>query len=156
MTVKAVSVRTIICNIKYFICISSIQPFSIIWIQILIILVLTTRDKHYLCCQRVARLEVSLAREVAERSVKVSCDQSLPSETWFPKYPLLVQSKYSKRQCVQPSTPTQNNKRKNLYSNLEIGLDSFCLSFGMTKIFRVANFKDKSNLEINHVVATDS
>ena len=24
----------------------------------------TTQDKHYLCCQRVARLEVSLAKEV--------------------------------------------------------------------------------------------
>ena len=37
---------------------------------------LTTQDKHYLCCQGAARLEVSLAGEIPERAVKVSCDQS--------------------------------------------------------------------------------
>ena len=39
-------------------------------------LALTTQDMHYLGCQSVARLEVSLSREVAERAVRVSCDQS--------------------------------------------------------------------------------
>ena len=30
-----------------------------------ILFVLTTQDKGYMCCQKVARLEVSLAKEVA-------------------------------------------------------------------------------------------
>ena len=42
--------------------------------------ILTTQDKKYLCCQRAARLEVSLAGEVTERAVKVSSYQSL---TWM-------------------------------------------------------------------------
>ena len=32
---------------------------------------LKTHDMPYLCCKRDARLEVSLAKEVAERAVKV-------------------------------------------------------------------------------------